>query len=71
MKQGNDCSLRNTKRHAMEDDMPDQEETIRQLERRIETLERQVATLLKRTKGAAAPARDYRDRYDSLDYPER
>lgn len=57
----------------MEDDMPDQNETIRRLEQRVETLERQVAALLKRTKGVATPSRDrdYRDRYDTLDYPER
>lgn len=53
--------------------MAEPDERIGALEERVERLERQVAALLK--KGKASPSagrgRDLRDRYDSLDYPER
>ena len=53
--------------------MAETDDRVRILEERIERLEKQIAVLLKRTSPPAArqPARDYRDRYDSLDYPER
>lgn len=53
--------------------MPDSAENVKSLEKRIETLERQVAFLLKKAKSAPSAGRsgDYRERFDSLDYPER
>lgn len=53
--------------------MPDAEERLKALEERVERLERQVAALPKRDKPAASTSRsrEYRDRFDALDYPER
>lgn len=53
--------------------MSDENERIQELEKRVERLERQMAALLKKNRAASAPGRtgDYRERYDSLDYPER
>ena len=53
--------------------MSDSDDLIKALTERVERLERQVAVLMKRT--GATPSRnrsqEMRDRYDSLDYPER
>ncbi len=54
--------------------MPEDEERLEALEKRVDYLEKQVAALFKRgAKPAPAANRsvDYRERYDSLDYPER
>lgn len=53
--------------------MPDSDERIKELQERVERLERQVAVLMKRTAPAPPRARgqDLRERYDTLDYPER
>ncbi len=51
--------------------MADVTEVIQDLVKRVEALEKQVALLKKPKKPTpSGPARDGRDRYDSLDYPE-
>ena len=54
--------------------MSDMNEQVRVLEERVAKLERQVEVLMKRAGRSSSPARgarEYRDRYDSLDYPDR
>ena len=53
--------------------MSEAEDRIRALEERMAALERRVAVLAKKLQPAPSQgrARDLRDRYDALDYPER
>lgn len=53
--------------------MTDPDERVKALEERVDKLEKQIAVLMKKLRPAppANRSREMRDRYDSLDYPER
>lgn len=53
--------------------MNDAEARLKALEEKVESLEKQLQALRKRVPAAGAANRrnDYRDKFDSLDYPER